>query len=200
MGIFDLYQQYLTEAYAPKQTTSTFDPYKYLLYPPVQDDGDSTTGITTLSPQQTKDRAMQMEFDAAASMYAKDQYGNMVNTGKVVGGLTEEEQLLMDRMRGKGPLTTWQKANLGLGFLGPATGGISNILTLGAMRYADARKAAEEMEALQRQEAIRTAIRNASSGSGGSDTFSFSDNSGYGGTGTSSPSNVGPGGTLGGGV
>jgi hypothetical protein len=30
--------------------------------------------------------------------------------------------------------------------------------------------------------------------------LSFNDNSGYGGTGTSSPSNVGPGGTLGGGV
>jgi hypothetical protein len=35
---------------------------------------------------------------------------------------------------------------------------------------------------------------------GGGDTFNFNDNSGYGGTGTSSPSNVGPGGTLGGGV
>jgi hypothetical protein len=166
MGIYDLYQQYLTQAYAPKTTTSVFDPYKYLLYPPVQDGGDGSTGITTLSPQQTRDRAMQMQFEAAANTYAKDQYGNMINTGKVVGGLTEEEQALMDRMRGKGPLTTWQKANLGLGFLGPATGGISNILTLGAMRYADARKAAEEMRAMQEAQRL-SEIRQQSESSGG---------------------------------
>ena len=57
---------------------------------------------------------------------------------------------------------------------------------------------------LQKEKAAEEAARRSTSGTfltgGGGDTFSFSDNSGYGGTGTSSPSNVGPGGTLGGGV
>ena len=52
----------------------------------------------------------------------------------------------------------------------------------------------------KRTQAVRQATQNAGSSGGGGDTFSFNDNSGYGGTGTSSPSNVGPGGTLGGGV
>lgn len=195
-GIYDLYQRYLAEAYAPKApTTPAYDPYWFLRQQPQGEGGDNTGGITTLSPQQTMDRAMQMEFDAAASTYAKDQYGNMVNTGNVVGGLTEEEQLLMDRMTGKAPLTNMQKATLGYGFAMPGTGIIS-MASLYAQRAMDARRAAEEMRALQRQQDIARIA----SGSSGSDTFSFSDNSGYGGTGTSSPSNVGPGGTLGGGV
>lgn len=196
MGIYDLYQQYLAEAYAPKETIGSIDPYKYLLFPPSEDSGgDSTGGITTLSPQQKANQVSQWDFEAAANTYAKDQYGNMVNTGKVSGGLTEEEQLLMDKITGKSPLTNMQKATLGLGFVVPGTG-IMTMANLYVQRQLEARKAAEQMKALQRQQDIaRTA-----SGSSGSDTFNFSDNSGYGGTGTSSPSNVGPGGTLGGGV
>ena len=195
-GIYDLYQQYLAEAYAPKvSTTPAYDPFWFLKQQTQGEGGDNTGGITTLSPQQTRDRAMQMEFDAAASMYAKDQNGNMINTGKVVGGLTDAEQLLMDKMTGKSQLTNMQKAALGYGFAMPGTGIIS-MANLYAQRAMEARRAAEEMAALQRQQDVRRAA----SGSSGSDTFSFSDNSGYGGTGTSSPSNVGPGGTLGGGV
>ena len=52
----------------------------------------------------------------------------------------------------------------------------------------------------KRTQAVRQATQNAAPSGGGGDTFSFNDNSGYGGTGTSSPSNVGPGGRLGGGV
>ena len=52
----------------------------------------------------------------------------------------------------------------------------------------------------KRTQAVRQATQNAGSSGSGGDTFNFNDNSGYGGTGTSSPSNVGPGGTLGGGV
>jgi len=195
-GIYDLYQRYLAEAYAPKEsTTPAYDPYWFLRQQPQGEGGDNTGGITTLSPQQMRDRAMQMEFDAAASMYAKDQNGNMINTGKVVGGLTEAEQILMDKMTGKAQLTPMQKATFGYGFAMPGTGIIS-MASLYAQRAMDARRAAQEMAALQRQQDVRRAA----SGSSGSDTFSFSDNSGYGGTGTSSPSNVGPGGTLGGGV
>jgi hypothetical protein len=186
-GIYDLYQQYLAEAYAPKvSTTPAYDPFWFLKQQTQGEGGDNTGGITTLSPQQTRDRAMQMEFDAAA---LRDQYGN------VVGGLTEAEQILMDKMTGKAPLTNMQKATLGYGFAMPGTGIIS-MANLYAQRAMEARRAAEEMAALQRQQDVRRAA----SGSSGSDTFSFSDNSGYGGTGTSSPSNVGPGGTLGGGV
>ena len=52
----------------------------------------------------------------------------------------------------------------------------------------------------KRTQAVRQATQNAAPSGGGGDTFSFNDNSGYGGTGTSSPSNVGAGGRLGGGV
>jgi hypothetical protein len=61
-------------------------------------------------------------------------------------------------------------------------------------------QAVENYQQNKRTQAVRQATQNAGSSGGGGDTFSFNDNSGYGGTGTSSPSNVGPGGTLGGGV
>ena len=139
-GIYDLYQQYLAEAYAPKvSTTPAYDPFWFLKQQTQGEGGDNTGGITTLSPQQTRDRAMQMEFDAAA-LRDKD--------GKVVGGLTEEEQLLMDRMTGKAPLTNMQKATLGYGFAMPGTGIIS-MANLYAQRAMDARRAAQEMTALQ---------------------------------------------------
>lgn len=165
-GIYDLYQRYLAEAYAPKQsTTPAYDPYWFLRQQPQGEGGDNTGGITTLSPQQTMDRAMQMEFDAAASTYAKDQYGNMINTGNVVGGLTDEEQLLMDRMTGKAPLTNMQKATLGYGFAMPGTGIIS-MASLYAQRAMDARRAAEEMRASQVQQDIQRAIDTANQSGG----------------------------------
>jgi len=139
-GIYDLYQRYLAEAYAPKvSTTPAYDPFWFLKQQTQGEGGDNTGGITTLSPQQMRDRAMQMEFDAAA-LRDKD--------GKVVGGLTEEEQLLMDRMTGKAPLTNMQKATLGYGFAMPGTGIIS-MANLYAQRAMDARRAAQEMTALQ---------------------------------------------------
>ena len=33
MGIYELYQKYLAEAYAPKETSAGLDPYRYLYYP-----------------------------------------------------------------------------------------------------------------------------------------------------------------------
>ena len=188
MGIYDLYQQYLSEAYAPKETTPVFDPYKYLYPIPQDGDSDTTGGITTLSPQEIRDRAEQMSFDAAA---LRDENDN------VIGGLTKEEQELMDQARGKGSLSGWDKFNIGSMFVG---GGLPSFFQLMASRKMGQNSALEQLSALQRQKDIRTAVTNASSGSGGPDTFSFNDNSGYGGTGTSSPSNVGPGGRMGGGV
>ena len=156
-GIYDLYQRYLAEAYAPKQsTTPAYDPYWFLRQQPQGEGGDNTGGITTLSPQQMRDRAMQMEFDAAA-LRDKD--------GKVVGGLTEEEQLLMDRMTGKAPLTNMQKATLGYGFAMPGTGIIS-MANLYAQRAMDARRAAEEMRASQVQQDIQRAIDTANQSGG----------------------------------
>ena len=52
----------------------------------------------------------------------------------------------------------------------------------------------------RRERAVESAVQAASPSGSGGDTFNFSDSSGYGGTGTSSPSNVGPGGRMGGGV
>jgi hypothetical protein len=166
MGIYDLYQQYLAEAYAPKETIGSIDPYKYLLFPPSEDSGgDSTGGITTLSPQQKANQVSQWDFEAAANTYAKDQYGNMVNTGKVSGGLTEEEQLLMDKMTGKAPLTNMQKATLGLGFVVPGTG-ILTMANLYGQRQLEAKKAAEQMRALQVQQDIQRAIDTANQSGG----------------------------------
>jgi hypothetical protein len=166
MGIYDLYQQYLAEAYAPKETIGSIDPYKYLLFPPSEDSGgDSTGGITTLSPQQKANQVSQWDFEAAANTYAKDQYGNMVNTGKVSGGLTEEEQLLMDKITGKSPLTNMQKATLGLGFVVPGTG-IMTMANLYGQRQLEAKKAAEQMRALQVQQDIQRAIDTANQSGG----------------------------------
>lgn len=191
-GIYDLYQKYLAEAYAPKQATPAFDPYKYLLYPPVQEGGDSVGGgITTLSPQQTRDRAMQMQFEAAA---ARDKEGN------IIGGLTPEEQILMDRMTGKAPLTNIQKATLGSGFILPGSG-ILTMANLYAQRALDARRAEQEMAALQRQQDVRRAVALASSsGDSGGGTFSGNYGGGYGATGGEGPGAVGSTGMIGGGV
>ena len=61
-------------------------------------------------------------------------------------------------------------------------------------------QAVQNYQQNKRTQAVRQATQNAGPSGGGGDTFNFNDNSGYCGTGTSSPSNVGPGGTLGGGV
>ena len=141
LDVYNLYQKYLAEANTPKQTSLGIDPYKYLLYPQGQDSGGDNNGggITTLSPQQIQDRAMQMQFEAAA---ARDKEGN------IIGGLTPEEQILMDRMTGKAPLTNIQKATLASGFIIPGSG-ILTMANLYAQRAMDARRAAEEMTALQ---------------------------------------------------
>jgi hypothetical protein len=104
MSIYDLYQSYLNQLQNPVVQQSPLFDYR-LLYPPVQQDsGDNMGGgITQLSPQQIQDRAMQQEFDASA---LRDEQGN------VIGGLTKEEQELMDQARGKGSLGRFDKFNM----------------------------------------------------------------------------------------
>jgi hypothetical protein len=123
MSIYDLYQSYLNQLQNPVVQQSPLFDYR-LLYPPVQQDsGDNMGGgITQLSPQQIQDRAMQQEFDASA---LRDEQGN------VIGGLTEEEQELMDQARGKGSLGRFDKFNIANMFLG---GGIPSMIQLGISR------------------------------------------------------------------
>jgi hypothetical protein len=123
MSIYDLYQSYLNQLQNPVVQQSPLFDYR-LLYPQVQQDGGDSMGggITQLSPQQIQDRAMQQEFDASA---LRDEQGN------VIGGLTEEEQKLMDQARGKGRLSGFDKFNIGNMFLG---GGIPSMIQLGISR------------------------------------------------------------------
>jgi hypothetical protein len=123
MSIYDLYQSYLNQLQNPVVQQSPLFDYR-LLYPPVQQDGGDSMGggITQLSPQQIQDRAMQQEFDASA---LRDEQGN------VIGGLTKEEQELMDQARGKGRLSGFDKFNIGNMFLG---GGIPSMIQLGISR------------------------------------------------------------------
>jgi len=174
MDLYDLYQKYLEEAYAPKQTMETYNPLKYLLYPQIQDSGgDNTGGITTLSPQQIQDRAMQMDFDAAA---LRDEQGN------VVGGLTPEEQELMDQARGKGGLSGYDKFNVGTMFMG---GGLPSIFSLMASRRAGQNQALQQLSAMQNADTSNIGI-NAVTRPG---TYSYDDsNVGGSGTGGGSPS------------
>ena len=119
-----------------------------------------------------------------AESYTMDQYGNMytadqLNKMNARGGYYSEPAR-QSRLRDQSIRKMEERRDKGLQF------GINRLAQL------KKEKAAEE------------AAKRSTSGTfltgGGGDTFSFSDNSGYGGTGTSSPSNVGPGGTLGGGV
>jgi hypothetical protein len=146
MGIYDLYQQYLSEAYAPKETTPVFDPYKYLYPIPQDGDSDTTGGITTLSPQEIRDRAEQMSFDATA---LRDENGN------VIGGLTKEEQELMDQARGKGSLSGWDKFNIGSMFVG---GGLPSFFQLMASRKMGQNSALEQLKQLQIQKNINQGL------------------------------------------
>ena len=123
MSVYDLYQSYLNQLQNPVVEQSPLFDYR-LLYPPVQQDGGDSMGggITQLSPQQMRDAAMQQEFEAAALRDEND---------KVIGGLTEEEQKLMDQARGKGRLSGFDKFNIGSMFLG---GGLPNMFSLMASR------------------------------------------------------------------
>ena len=123
MSVYDLYQSYLNQLQNPVVQQSPLFDYR-LLYPPVQQDGGDSMGggITQLSPQQMRDAAMQQEFDASA---LRDEQGN------VIGGLTKEEQELMDQARGKGGLSGFDKFNIGNMFLGA---GIPSMIQLGISR------------------------------------------------------------------
>jgi hypothetical protein len=95
---------------------------------------------------------------------------------------------------------------LGTAFLGPIGGilgsflgqGIGNRGALSTFRRSNTLM--DFVNTMKNQRAVEAAVQAAGPSGSGGDTFNFSDNSGYGGTGTSSPSNVGPGGRMGGGV
>lgn len=95
---------------------------------------------------------------------------------------------------------------LGTAVLGPVGGILGGFLGQGIGRrgalqtFARSNTLMDFVDAMNRQKAVDAAIDAQRVGATGGDTFNFSDDSGYGGTGTSSPSNVGPGGRLGGGV
>jgi hypothetical protein len=119
-----------------------------------------------------------------ADAYTMDQYGNMytasqLNKMNALGGYYSEPAK-QSRLRDQSIRRMEQRKAQGLSY------GLNRL------------------EELQKQKAAEEAARRTTSGTyltgGGGDTFNFSDNSGYGGTGTSSPSNVGPGGRMGGGV
>ena len=119
-----------------------------------------------------------------AEGYTMDRYGNMYTAGQLnkmnaLGGYYTE-QARDSRRRDQEIKNMIERKNQGLRY--------------GINRLAQLQKEKEKEEA-----ARRTSGGNYLTGGGG-DTFSFSDNSGYGGTGTASPSNVGAGGRLGGGV
>jgi hypothetical protein len=143
MSIYDLYQSYLNQLQNPVVQQSPLFDYR-LLYPPVQQDGGDSMGggITQLSPQQIQDRAMQQEFDASA---LRDEQGN------VIGGLTKEEQELMDQARGKGGLSGFDKFNIGNMFLG---GGIPSMIQLGISRKMGQNQGLEGLRQLQIQRNI----------------------------------------------
>jgi hypothetical protein len=138
MSIYDLYQSYLNQLQNPVVQQSPLFDYR-LLYPPVQQDGGDSMGggITQLSPQQMRDAAMQQEFEAAA---LRDEQGN------VIGGLTPEEQELMDQARGKGRLSGYDKFNIGSMFLG---GGLPNMFSLMASRRLGQNQALKQLSAMQ---------------------------------------------------
>ena len=138
MSIYDLYQSYLNQLQNPVVQQSPLFDYR-LLYPPVQQDGGDSMGggITQLSPQQMRDVAMQQEFEAAA---LRDEQGN------VVGGLTPEEQELMDQARGKGGLSGFDKFNIGNMFIG---GGLPSMFSLMASRRAGQNQALQQLSAMQ---------------------------------------------------
>jgi hypothetical protein len=138
MSIYDLYQSYLNQLQNPVVQQSPLFDYR-LLYPPVQQDGGDSMGggITQLSPQQMRDAAMQQEFEAAA---LRDEQGN------VIGGLTPEEQELMDQARGKGRLSGFDKFNIGSMFLG---GGLPNMFSLMASRRLGQNQALKQLSAMQ---------------------------------------------------
>ena len=147
MSIYDLYQSYLNQLQNPVVQQSPLFDYR-LLYPPVQQDGGDSMGggITQLSPQQIQDRAMQMDFEAAA---LRDEQGN------VIGGLTPEEQELMDQARGKGRLSGFDKFNIGSMFLG---GGLPNMFSLMASRKMGQNKGLEALRQLQIQKNINEGL------------------------------------------
>ena len=95
---------------------------------------------------------------------------------------------------------------IGSAFLGPVGAilgsflgqGIGNRGALSTFRRSNTLM--DFVNTMKNQRAVNSAVKAAGSSGSGGDTFNFSDNSGYGGTGTSSPSNVGPGGRMGGGV
>jgi hypothetical protein len=138
MSIYDLYQSYLNQLQNPVVQQSPLFDYR-LLYPPVQQDGGDSMGggITQLSPQQMRDAAMQQEFDASA---LRDEQGN------VIGGLTKEEQELMDQARGKGSLGRFDKFNIANMFLG---GGIPSMIQLGISRKMGQNQALKQLSAMQ---------------------------------------------------
>ena len=138
MSVYDLYQSYLNQLQNPVVQQSPLFDYR-LLYPPVQQDGGDSMGggIMQLSPQQIQDRAMQQEFEAAA---LRDEQGN------VIGGLTPEEQELMDQARGKGRLSGYDKFNIGSMFLG---GGLPNMFSLMASRRMGQNQALKQLSAMQ---------------------------------------------------
>jgi len=84
-----------------------------------------------------RDAAMQQEFEAAA---LRDEQGN------VIGGLTPEEQELMDQARGKGRLSGYDKFNIGSMFLG---GGLPNMFSLMASRKLGQNQALKQLSAMQ---------------------------------------------------
>ena len=149
MSVYDLYQSYLNQIQNQSAQTSPLFDYR-LLYPQVQQDnggGDYTGGgINNLSPQQIQDRAMQMDFEAAA---LTDPQGN------VIGGLTKEEQELMDQARGKGNLSGWDKFNIGGMFIG---GGLPSIFQLMASRKMGQNSALEQLKQLQIQKNINQGL------------------------------------------
>ena len=138
MSVYDLYQSYLNQLQNPVVEQSPLFDYR-LLYPPVQQDGGDNigSGIMQLSPQQIQDRAMQQEFEAAA---LRDEQGN------VIGGLTPEEQELMDQARGKGRLSGFDKFNIANMFVG---GGIPSMIQLGISRRMGQNQALQQLSAMQ---------------------------------------------------
>ena len=147
MSIYDLYQSYLNQLQNPVVQQSPLFDYR-LLYPPVQQDGGDSMGggIMQLSPQQIQDRAMQQEFEVAA---LRDEQG------KVIGGLTPEEQELMDQARGKGRLSGYDKFNIGSMFLG---GGLPNMFSLMASRRMGQNQGLEALRQLQIQRNINEGL------------------------------------------
>jgi hypothetical protein len=148
MSVYDLYQSYLNQLQNPVVQQSPLFDYR-LLYPPVQQDGGDSMGggITQLSPQQIQDRAMQQEFDASA---LRDEQGN------VIGGLTKEEQELMDQARGKGSLGRFDKFNIANMFLG---GGIPSMFSLMASRKMGQNQALKELSDMAESQRIDAANR-----------------------------------------